>query len=338
MYKHPVVYSIEQDTALRHSALAESESTKATVEWNLDRIDQRQTALDGKYLPDGTGANVDICIIDTGIRFTHTEFEGRARYPGFDSIDGQTGSSQQGADCHGHGTHAAATAAGKTFGVAKKATLLSMRALDCSGTGAVSGIVQGLEHMVKRQQTEGNGRPLVFSMSLGVRESNSLNTAIRGAIAKGHTVVGASGNQGDDSCKYSPASAREAISVGAVDNQDRAASFSNSGKCTDIFAPGVQILSATKTCDTCTKTLSGTSMACPHVSGYAAILLGMKPSMTPGEVKQKILSEATKNKVVFNSIASSLAVLTPNRLLYVPKASSSSQVAGVESFADYSPR
>lgn len=338
MYKHPVVYSVEQDTALRHSALASSEPTKATVEWNLDRIDQRQATLDGKYLPDGTGANVDICIVDTGIRFTHSEFESRVKYPGFDSIDEQTGSHQAGSDCHGHGTHAAATAAGKTYGVAKKATLVSMRALDCSGTGAVSGIMLGMEYMVKRQQREGVGRPLIFSMSLGVQKSTTLNTAIRDAIAAGHTVVGASGNQGDDSCSYSPASEREAISVGAVDNKDRAASFSNSGRCTDIFAPGVNILSATNTCDACTKTLSGTSMACPHVSGYAAILLSMKPTMSPQEVKQKILSDATKDKVIFNSIAPNLAAHTPNRLLFVPEPPTSSQIAGVESFADYRPR
>ena len=346
MHKHPVVYSLEQDSALRHTALAsdkESESSEEPVEWNLDRIDQHLAKLDGKYNPEGTGENVDICVVDTGIRYTHSEFEGRAKYLGYDAIDEQTGSSRRGLDCHGHGSHAAATAAGKRFGVAKKATLLSARALDCSGTGAVSGIVLSMEYTVKRQKREGGGRPLVFSMSLGVKKSTSLNTAIHSAVDAGYTVVGAAGNQGSDSCDYSPASARDSISVGAMDRMDRATAFSNSGRCTDIFAPGSGILSATSTCDTCTRTLSGTSMACPHVSGFAAILLGMRPSMTPREVKEEMATLSTKDAIHFNSISARLASRTPNHLLFVPEAQetgagAADQAARVESVGEDGPR
>ena len=326
MQRHPSVTVVEEDIALKRSDLAtqdapahESEHQPQHVEWNLDRIDQHNNHLDGMYLPEGDGANVNIYIIDTGIRYSHHEFGGRAHYAGFDAIDHLTGSNQHGADCHGHGTHCAGTSAGSTYGVAKQATIYSARALDCSGAGAVSGIVLMMDFITQRQRTNATGRPAVLSQSLGVHSSESLNSAIQSVTEAGLLVVGAAGNQAGDACNYSPASARVAVSVGATDSGDRVAHFSNIGTCTDLFAPGVAITSSTSTCDTCTRTLSGTSMACPHVTGYAAILRGLFPNRSPHDIKNTMIHQSTKNVVNLNSFSSHLASRTPNRLLYVPQ-------------------
>ena len=349
-----MLYTIEEDVALKRSdtynyphAMGTEKSSVESSEglpWNLDRLDQRTAALDGQYLPEGTGADVDIYICDTGIRYTHEELEGRVHYAGFDAIDHLTGTDLQGDDCHGHGTHCAGTAAGKTYGVAKKATLYSLRTLDCTGTGAVSGIIMAMSHVVQEREKNGNGRPAVISMSLGLEISEALNAAVQSTVEKGITVVAASGNQAGDSCQYSPASARVGIAVGATDKQDRVVYFSNTGECTDVFAPGEMIKSATKTCDTCTRTLSGTSMACPHVSGFAAILLGLQPQMTPAEVKAKVINLSTKDTVTLNSVSRTLAIRTPNRMLYVPPAGAqqdsdldSPGVASINAF-HYEPR
>lgn len=348
--KHPFLEVMEEDIALRRSpgtpanSQYKREATTATEEsqvpWNLDRLDSHEAHLDGIYEPEGSGELASIYIIDTGVRYSHHEFEGRAHYAGFDAIDKLTGSNLKGSDCHGHGTHCAGTAAGKTYGVAKKASIYSVRALGCTGSGAVSGIVEGMDFIASKVDKGEHSGPVIFSMSLGVRESASLNAAVKRAMEKGIVAVGASGNQGGDSCDYSPASARVGIAVGATDKHDAAVAFSNAGECTDISAPGASIESAYAKCDTCTETLSGTSMAAPHVAGYMGVLLSLHPHMTATQAKKHMIQQSTKDVVGLTAISSSLASKTPNRLLYVAQATAQdsdidddvAQVAQISSF------
>lgn len=329
MAKHPSVLHIEEDVALRRSDVLtqvdEANTAANGVPWNLDRIDQRSNQLNQEYNPDGDGSNVDIYIIDTGVMASHQEFEGRVRYAGFDAVDHLTGTHNEGTDCNGHGTHCAGTAAGKTYGVAKKANIYNLRALNCEGTGAVSGIVMGIDKIIQHKQERGNGRPVVISQSLGVKKSTSLNRAIKEASNAGIVCVGAAGNQGSYSCNYSPASAMDGISVGAIDKNDEVTMFTNTGECTTIMAPGTQITSATIGCNSCTKTMSGTSMAAPHVAGYAAIVLSQNPSMSPAEIKAKMIGQSTKGKILMSVIAATRVHTTPNRLLYVESLSAAKE-------------
>ena len=288
------------------------------IPWNLDRIDQRTDVLDGEYSPKGTGQGVDVYILDTGIRYTHEDFEGRAHYAGYDAIDELVGSRNRGNDCNGHGTHCAGTIGGRRFGVAKKATLYAARVLDCTGTGAVSGIIRAMEYIVDKREREQHTSKAVFSMSLGVTKSVVFNEAANNTVLQGIVVVSASGNQGQDSCEYSPGSAELAISVAASDHEDHSVTFSNIGECVDIFAPGVSIKSAINTCDTCTESKTGTSMAAPHVAGYAAVMFSIDPSLSPEQLKQTLVDQSTKDLISLARMASILTKDTPNRLLYVP--------------------
>ena len=345
--KHPLVTSIEEDVAIRKSyssfssepssvdgisgtlsVQSETETPNANsdaklgtsssaVPWNLDRIDQHTaTLLDGQYNPEATGKGVDVFIVDTGIRYTHKDLGGRAKYAGLDVIDQLTGSSLNGLDCQGHGSHVAGVVGGDTYGVAKGATLYSLRGLDCGGTGAVSGVVTALEYIANYPSTN----PKVISLSLGVDSSAALDNGLRELVNKhGITAVAASGNNGLDSCKFSPASSGVTINVGATDNGDEVASFSNTGACTDIFAPGKMINSVGFGCDTCTKVMSGTSMACPHVTGYVALLLELQPTLKPSQVLENIVAKSTKDAIRLNYVSNKdTAARTPNRLLYVP--------------------
>lgn len=327
MSKHPFLEVIEEDIAVKRTMLPPRSNAhrmnerrfqrEATEQWNLDRIDSRENKLNKQYNAEGEGENSDIYIIDTGVRYTHTEFEGRAKYAGFDAIDTLTGSNNKGADCQGHGTHCGATVAGKTYGVAKKAKIFSLRALGCEGSGAVSGIIQGMDFIAKQVKNGVHKGAVIFSMSLGVEASPSLNAAIMRVTERGIIAVSAAGNQAGDSCNYSPASARVGISVGATDKNDEMVAFSNAGECTDIYAPGVAIKSAISTCDTCTGVLSGTSMAAPHVAGYMAILMTLMPRLNAYQAKEHLVGQSTKGVVGLAAISSSLASRTPNRFLYV---------------------
>ena len=307
-----------------------STSSSGQIPWNLDRIDQRTNVLDNKYNPAGDGSNVDIYIIDTGVRDTHQDLRGRVFYAGFDAVDVLTGSNKSGTDCDGHGTHCAGIAAGSTYGVAKNASIYNLRALDCDGTGAVSGIVLGIDRIIQhhklQRDSDGGGRPIVISQSLDIPDSASLNKAVEEATEVGVVCVGAAGNQATYSCLYSPAGATAGIAVGATDRDDHMATSTNFGECTTIMAPGEAIMSTSYACDTCTVTYSGTSMAAPHVAGYAAILLGLEPGLTPAQVKERMLEQSTKDCVVMSSAAAAQnrAGLhrTPNRLLYVESRSS----------------
>jgi len=267
--------------------------------WGLDRVDQRDLPLDNAYNPLGDGSGVNVYVIDTGINYDHNDFGGRAQY-----FDDQISSG--GADCNGHGSHCAGTVGGTTWGVAKKANLWAVRVLSCSGSGSNSGVVAGMENVAN-----GGSLPGVASLSLGGGPSLSTDRAVNTLKDAGFVVVVAAGNDNDDACNYSPARAANAITVGATDNTDTRSSFSNWGTCLDIFAPGSSITSCWWTGTDSTRTISGTSMACPHVAGAAAVILGNNPSLSPDQVESALKADASVNKI--SQVRGSI-----NSLLYVP--------------------
>jgi serine protease len=272
--------------------------------WGLDRIDQRQLPLDGLYHYGQTGVGVNAYIIDTGIRLTHAEFTGRL-IGGFDAIT--SGGSAN--DCNGHGTHVAGTVGGTTWGVAKAVMLSPIRVLDCNGSGTTSGVIAGVDWV-----TANHVKPAVANMSLGGGASTALDDAVRASIAAGVSYAVAAGN-GDfigrqqPACNYSPARVRQALTVGATTSSDAKASWSNYGECVDLFAPGVSITSAWHSSNTATNTISGTSMASPHVAGAAALYLETNPSASAATVFAAVYDATTKNIVTNSSTAN-------NHLLY----------------------
>src|SRR5688572_8333003 len=279
---NPAVASVEQDRTV--AAVAE---TQSGATWGLDRIDQRALPLAGTYVSPNNGAGVTAYVLDTGVRLTHTEFAGRAR-SGYDFIDKDADAS----DCQGHGTHVAGTVAGKTYGVAKQAKIVSVRVLDCNGSGSYSAIIAGVDWVTKNAV-----KPAVANMSLGGGTSASLDTAVKNSIASGVTYAVAAGNEKKDACTVSPARQPDAITVAATETTDARASYSNYGTCVDVFAPGSGVLSATKTSDTSTGKMSGTSMATPHIAGIAALYLAANPTWTPTQVRAAIITDATPAKV-----------------------------------------
>ena len=295
----PKVDYIEQDRTISLTTV------QGSATWGLDRIDQADRPLDGEYHYNYTGAGVYAFIIDTGIRTDHPEFAGRLA-AGFTAISDGNGTN----DCYGHGTHVAGTVGGTTWGVAKGVTLVPVRVLGCTGSGSMSGVIAGVDWVVSSGL-----RPAVANMSLGGALSGSittdpLNVAVRNAVAEGVTVVVAAGNESKDACTKSPASEPSAVTVGATDRNDVRAAFSNFGKCVDIFAPGVGITSSWHTNVSPTHTISGTSMATPHVTGVAALVLQANPAASPLAVTDFLLDNATLNRLT--SIGSG----SPNRLLY----------------------
>lgn len=302
----PGVASVERDAVVTVTA-----TQAPTPSYGLDRIDQRTLPLSKSFTTTATGAGVKAYIIDTGIKLDHTDFGGRAS-SGFDAVDG--GSAD---DCNGHGTHVAGTTGGTRFGVAKGVSLVAVRVLDCAGAGATSGVLAGVDWVTGDHQA---GQPAVANMSLGGGASAALDTAVQRAIADGVSFSVAAGNSGggllpgllgtDDACTGSPSRVAEALTVGATDATDAKASYSSRGSCVDLFAPGSDIASTWFDSPTAIKTISGTSMAAPHVAGVAALYLSTAPRATPAQVSQRLVSTATPG--VVKGIGSD----SSNRLLF----------------------
>lgn len=289
----PDVAFVQQDSTVSVAA------TQTNPTWGLDRIDQRNLPLSSSYTYTRTGSGVRAYIIDTGIYAANTQFGGRVA-AGATAINDGNGTN----DCNGHGTHVAGTVGGSTYGVAKSVTLVPVRVLGCDGSGSNSGVIAGMDWVAQNAV-----KPAVANMSLGGGADSATDAAVARMTSAGVTVVVAAGNSNTDACTSSPARAASAITVAATTSTDARASFSNYGSCVDIFAPGQNITSAWIGSTTATNTISGTSMASPHVAGVAALYLQGNPSASPATVASALTSDATTG-VVSGTNGS------PNRLLF----------------------
>ncbi|ONI80610.1 peptidase S8 [Saccharothrix sp. ALI-22-I] len=293
---NPAVEYVEQDQVFTIQATQTNPPS-----WGLNRIDQRNLPLDTAYSYTSTGSGVNVYVIDTGLRVSHSTFGGRARN-GYDAV--QNDSVAQ--DGNGHGTHVAGTIAGSQYGVAKGATVYGVRVLNDAGSGTTADVIEGIDWV-----TNNHVKPAVANMSLGGGASSTIDAAVRRSIAAGVTYAIAAGNSNANASGYSPARVTEAITVGATTSTDARASYSNFGTVLDIFAPGSSITSAWITSDTSTNTISGTSMATPHVAGAAARYLQGNRSATPSQVASYLVGQSTASKVTSPGTGS------PNRLLYL---------------------
>jgi aqualysin 1 len=292
---------VERDAEVRKSV------TQFGVTWGLDRIDQTSLPLSTTYTYSTDGSGVRAYIIDTGIRGTHKDFSGRVQ-PGTTAIDDGRGTN----DCDGHGTHVAGTVGGTTYGVAKNVSLVPVRVLNCRGSGTTSGVIAGVNWVAD----DARGRPAVANMSLGGGASTALDEAVNTSISKGITYTLAAGNEGADACTKSPARVEAGITIAASTNTDAKPSWSNFGRCVDLFAPGANITSAYHSSDTATYTMSGTSMAAPHAAGAAAGYLQTNPAATPEGVGSHLQGTAKGSVSAANS---------PNdKILYVDGGTESS--------------
>ncbi len=298
----PMIAYIEKEQMYHTSSIQEN------APWGLDRINQTQLPLDGLYEHTSSGEGVHAYVIDTGINLLHQEFAGRA-LTGVDIVT----SGGDAMDCNGHGTHVAGTIGGTTYGVAKKVSLHAVRVLSCSGSGSTSDVIAGIEWV-----TANHIKPAVANMSLGGGASKAIDDAIAASIREGVTYVVAAGNSNTSACTSSPARLPEAITVGSLTATDSRSSFSNYGSCLDIFAPGSDILSSWYNSSTASKTISGTSMAAPHVAGVVARVLEKEKNLMPSEVAAKISAGATADLVSDAKTGSPNLILNTHFLDSVP--------------------
>jgi len=306
----PEVAFVEADQTVEVGCVSQSGAT-----WGINRISQRTLNLNGVYnYNDDAGAGVTAYIVDTGVYIEHAEFNGRA-------VWGENFVDTQDIDCNGHGTHVAGTTGGTAYGVAKAVSIVGVKVLNCGGSGTTAGVVNGVAWVGTDHQAKKNKG--VANMSLGGGYSLAMNQAVAAAVATGVTFVVAAGNSDADACLFSPASEPTAISVVATDTAqegtaevDIRSSFSNFGTCTDIAAPGSDITSAWIGTTTAIRTISGTSMAAPHVCGAAALVLAQNPDFTPAQVQAQLQSSATQDDIDLQCGGVAACDATPNRLLY----------------------
>lgn len=276
----PDVEMVEPDV------IVHAQGTESNPDWGLDRLDQRSLPLSDSYTSSTSGSGVNAYIIDTGIRYSHSDLGGRAHFA-FDAFGGN------GADCMGHGTHVSGTVGGIKYGVAKAVTLWSVRVLQCDGSAPLSDIIAGIDWVTAHHRS-----PAVANMSLGATRAPALDSAVAKSIRSGVTYVVAAGNYTENACTIYPANLPSVIDVAASDNTDHRWAYSDYGSCVSVFAPGVSITSDDYLSDFASVTWSGTSMASPHVAGIAALYLGAHPTATPAQVKQAILSNATSGHII----------------------------------------
>ncbi len=299
--KRPNIRYVELDSIVTTQAITES-----ALSWGLDRIDQTSLPLLGTYEYNSTGAGVTAFVIDTGISNTNKDFGTRLL-----SHENFT-KDRKNYDCNGHGTHVAGTIGGTKYGIAKSVSLIGLKVLNCQGSGTISGVIAG----VNRAATLHTTQPAVANMSLGGGVSPSLDAAVLALINDGVTVVVAAGNESADASTSSPANVDAAITVAASSSNDSFAGFSNFGSKVDLIAPGVGITSdwlVSSTNKAGVNTISGTSMASPHVAGVAARYLSTAPTSTPAQVRAALVGAAT------TGVVSGVPALTVNKLLFIGK-------------------
>jgi len=302
---------------------------RLSTPWGIDRLDQPRLPLNSRYAPSGNGRGAHVYVFDTGVRISHIEFGGRAvaalevvsDVPKACDADDATCA----ADINGHGSHCAGSVGGDTYGVANQAKIHAVKILSDSGAGSFMWMNEAIDWVISNQES-----PAIISASLGGAGSmQAVNMAINGAVGNGITVVVAAGNENQDACKFTPSNVPSALTVGATDSQDKRADYSNYGNCLDIFAPGSDIQSASHSSNSGGSSMSGTSMACPHVAGAAAVMLGADPSLKPSCTRSDgcsghpnhlvqplvaAMTAASSKDVVHNHMLGS-----PDKLLFVEK-------------------
>jgi len=309
--ENPQVKYVEQDQVMSITAAVEAEDeaplaviTQVGATWGLDRIDQRDLPLNQQFIYDTkAGTGVDAYIVDTGLLITHTQFGGRASAV-FTAI-----TTEANTDLNGHGTHVGGTVAGTTYGVAKGATLYAVKVLAGSGSGTTAGVISGVNYVTNNKS---GSRRSVANMSLGGGASATLDSAVANSVTAGVIFAVAAGNDNANACNSSPARVTSAITVGASASNDARSTFSNIGTCVDVFAPGTSITSAWIGSASATNTISGTSMASPHVAGVAALHASVDPALPPASYQSYIIQTASANKLT------NVGTGSPNRLLYSP--------------------
>lgn len=310
---------VEEDHYFHAAASIDRE--RVAFAWGLDRLDEESNNQDKFYKPpcNLTGEGTDVYVLDSGIWYSHNEFEGNAVYPGCDPIDQLTNSNRSGLDCTGHGTHVAGTIGGKKLGVAPGATVFSVRILDCHNLGTASSALLGIDCVLKKYQER--RRPAIVNLSVYGEKDLTIKRAIDQLMKAGITVVSIAGNNNvgkpSDACKVSPGSIQGVITASASTKDDKSFDGSNAGVCVDLYAPGTEIRSASHSCDNCRAVKQGSSMAAPHVTGAVALLMQKCPTISPWRVKHLLLSQMVlPNKLDMSSIPNKFRETTPNLLLH----------------------